>query len=242
VKPFLLLGTREHDEAARAEYESTRRLAGLRPDELAWFRLDKQALPDIDPNDYSGVILGGSGYCVSDTDKSAVQRRAERDMAALVETALERDFPFLGICYGMGVLAANTGGVVSHDAGEPVCAVEIALTDEGRRDPLLDGIPDTFEAFVGHKESVVELPPDGVLLGSGQLSRVQLMRVGRCAYATQFHPELDIPALAERMEIYKHDGYFDPDEMDQILLDAHASGVDGTQHEILRNFVRRFAS
>ena len=46
---------------------------------------------------------------------------------------------------------------------EPISAARIALTDDGRKDPLLDGLPDEFEAFVGHKEACRVLPPTATL-------------------------------------------------------------------------------
>jgi GMP synthase (glutamine-hydrolysing) len=61
--------------------------------------------------------------------------------------------------------------------------------------------------------------------------------VGANVYATQFHPELDTEGLAERIRIYKHSGYFRPDEVESLIAQAQACGVDGTQHAVLSNFI-----
>ena len=68
-----------------------------------------------------------------------------------------------------------------------------------------------------------------------------MYRVGANVYVTQFHPELDADDLAERMRIYQHAGYFRPDELEELVAMAKASGVDGSQHRLLANFTKRYA-
>lgn len=241
VKPFLMLGTRDHDGAALAEYHSVLRHAGLSTDRLVQVRVEAEPLPPIDLDDFSGVLLGGSPFNVSDADKSDLQVRVEADLRGLVDRIVDADFPFLGMCYGIGMVTVHLGGVVDRTFGEGVGAIEVTLTDEGRADPLLQGVPRTFEAFVGHKEACSGTPPQTVLLGSGVDCPVQMYRVGANVYVTQFHPELDADDLEERMRIYQNAGYFRPAELDELAAMARASGVDGSQHLILANFVRRYA-
>jgi GMP synthase (glutamine-hydrolysing) len=68
---------------------------------------------------------------------------------------------------------------------------------------------------------------------------VQAFRVGANVYATQFHPELDVPGLCTRIEVYKHAGYFDPDQADEIKAQTARSQVTWPP-AILRGFVRRY--
>ena len=68
---------------------------------------------------------------------------------------------------------------------------------------------------------------------------MQAFRVGANVYATQFHPELDMAGLCTRIEVYKHAGYFDPDEADEIKAPAARSDVSWAP-AILRGFVRRY--
>ena len=60
MKPFLLIATRDHDQAAADEYQVTRRHTGLRSDQLEHLRLESTPMPPIDLDDYSGILLGGS--------------------------------------------------------------------------------------------------------------------------------------------------------------------------------------
>lgn len=240
VRPFLLLATRDHDEAAAAEYRSVLRHTGLPPEALEHLRVETEPLPAIDLAEYSGVILGGSSFNISDAQKTAVQLRVEADLAALIELIVDTDYPFLGMCYGVGTVTTHLGGKVDREYGEPVGAIEISLTADGRDDPLLAGIGPTFHAFVGHKEACNGIPEKVTLLATGADCPVQMYRVGRHVYVTQFHPELDADDLAARMRIYEHAGYFDPAEMNELIAMAYASSVNGTQHQVLRNFVTRY--
>lgn len=242
VKPFLLLATRDHDEAAAAEYQSVLRHTGLEPGLLEHHRVESEPLGPIDLDDYSGILLGGSAFNISDEIKSENQRRVEAELSTLLDRVVDADFPFLGMCYGIGTVTAHLGGRVDHTYGESVGAVPVTLTEAGRSDPLLDGIGETFHAFVGHKEACNGTPSGVELLATGETCPVQMYRVGGNVYVTQFHPELDADDLAARMRIYQHAGYFKPSELDDLIAMAQASPVDGQQHRVLSNFVQRFGS
>lgn len=241
VLPFLLLATRDHDEAALAEYASVLRHTGLAPEDLHHLRVESEPLPPIDLTDYSGVILGGSSFNISDEAKSPVQARVEADLARLLNTIVDADFPFLGLCYGVGAVTNHLGGVVDREFGEPMGAIEITLTRQGLADPVLAGVGEHFHAFVGHKEACTSVPSTVTMLAVGVACPVQMYRVGANVYVTQFHPELDAEDLAGRMRIYQHHGYFDPEELDDLIEMAKNSAVDGRQHLVLRNFVQRYA-
>ncbi len=241
VKPFLLLATRDHNEAAAAEYRSVLRHTGLAPDQLEHLRVESQPLPPLDLAAYSGVILGGSSFNISDSQKTGIQLRVEADLAALVDEIVDTDYPFLGMCYGVGTVTTHLGGTVDRTYSEPVGAIEVTLTDAGRADPLLAGIGPAFAAFVGHKEACTGAPPGVVMLATGEDCPVQMYRVGENVYVTQFHPELDADDLTARMRIYQHAGYFDPSELEDLVAMAYASKVSGEQHLVLRNFVERYS-
>ena len=173
--------------------------------------------------------------------KTDTQRRVEADLGRIVDTALAERVPLLGLCYGVGIVTQHLGGLVDRTYGETTSAVEVTLTEHGRVDPLFEGVPDRFMAFTGHKEACSRTPNDSVLLATGTACPVQSFRVGDRAYVTQFHPELDVARLVERMVIYRNAGYFDPDEFDTLVEAAHAAGVDDSPGRILRNFVELFA-
>ena len=242
MNPFLLLSIRADDAAADNEYESFAALAGLDESELRRVRLEQRPLGDIDLRDWSGILLGGGPFNYSSPEelKSSIQRRVEADLRGLLDAVVGEDFPFLGTCYGIGALGSHQGAVIDHHYSEPVGVVRVALTPQGRQDTLLSGLPDTFDAFTGHKEAIRQLPDHAVLLATAASCPVQAFRVGSNVYATQFHAELDAVGMCTRVDVYKHAGYFDPDQADEIKAMAHRSTVTDPP-AMLREFVNRFA-
>jgi GMP synthase (glutamine-hydrolysing) len=241
VRPFLLLSTRAEDLAAEEEYGAFLRCTGLPAERLRRHRLEAAPLPDLDLDDYAGVFVGGGPYNSSDPPecKSDVQRRVEHELAGLLDRIVARDFPFFGACYGVGTLGVHQGGVIDRTYGEPVAPVAIRLTAEGAADPVLAGLPPEFDAFAGHKEACRVLPPSAVLLAGSAACPVQMFRVRTNLYATQFHPELDLPGLLTRIRIYRHEGYFPADEL-QALEARLASSVVTEPGRMLANFAARY--
>jgi GMP synthase (glutamine-hydrolysing) len=218
------------------------RATGLDEPQLHRVRLEAAPMPPLDLDDYAGVVLGGGPFDSSDPEdaKSATQRRVEAELRRLLDDLVARDFPFLGACYGVGTLGVHQGGVVDRTYGEPIGAVPVTLTAAGRADPLLAGVPDTFDAFVGHKEACRDLPPSAVLLASSPACPVQMFRVRTNLYATQFHPELDLDGIVTRIRIYQHYGYYEPHTMAEII-DHVRGAVVTAPPQILANFVARYA-
>lgn len=245
--PFLLVSTRPEDAIADEEFETIRRFGGLEASQLHRIRLEQgeeatRELAAVDLGEYSGVLVGGSPFntSVPQAEKTATQVRVELSLGELLDRVMADRVPFFGACYGVGTLGVHQGGAVDNTYGEEVGAIEVTVTDAGAQDPLLADLPRTFHAFVGHKEAIRDLPPNAVLLAAGANCPVQMFRVSDHAYATQFHPELDEPALISRIEAYKHHGYFrleDAEVVKQRVKDGPAVEVPS---RLLRAFVQTF--
>lgn len=242
MKPFLFLGTRAEDEAADGEYDAVLAYSGLGESQVRRIRLEQGPLPPLDLADYAGIIVGGGPFNMSDPVglKSAVQVRVEAELSALADQVVARDVPFLGCCYGVGILGIRDGGVVDRTYGEPIGAVRVTLTEAGRADPLFGALPPAFDVFLGHKEAVTVLPRSAVLLASSEGCPVQAFRLGRNVYATQFHPELDVDGICTRIDVYRDYGYFLPSEADTIKAAARQASVTEPER-ILKAFVERYA-
>ena len=240
MKPFLLLSIRAEPAAADNEHEAFLRFSGLPERELRRVNLAQESLPEVDPADWSGILLGGGPWNASDPEstKSPAQQRSERAITALLDAVVEADFPFLGACYGIGTLGIHQGGLVDKQWPEPVGPLSVELTDEGVADPVFAGVPRAFAAYGGHKEGMSRLPEPATLLATSDACPVQAFRVGHNVYATQFHPELDELGVCTRIEVYKDAGYFDPGEAE--TLKARSRAVEVTHPmTILANFVER---
>jgi GMP synthase (glutamine-hydrolysing) len=239
--PFLLLTSRADDHLADQEREGFVRLTGLGPSDVVHLRIEQGPFMPLDVSSYSGVVLGGGPYTVTDPlqSKSPDQRRVEQELTDLIRDLVDEGVPYLGLCYGIGATSLALGGVVDRTFGEPVGTTTVCLTDAGRADRVTGSLPGTFSAFVGHKEACSEPPPGAVVLATSEACPVQAYRIGERGYVTQFHPELEIETFVNRVNAYAHLGYFRPEEKDGLIEAARSADVSAA-HGVLRGFVREF--
>ncbi len=243
MKPALVLQLRPEDDASDGEFRAFCEKGRLPDGAVVRHRLEAAPLPEgFSLDDYSAVILGGGPGCVSDdpATRDPVEARAEAEILGLLPEIVARDMPFLGCCAGIGILAHYLGGEVAKGRyAEPVGAVEATVTEAGREDPLLQGLPERFDVLVGHKEAVQALPEGAVHLMAAESCPMQMIRVKENIYATQFHPEADGRVFADRIRIYRGHGYFKPEEAETLTEAVLAADVTEPER-ILRRFVDRF--
>lgn len=138
---------------------------------------------------FDAVIIGGSGdFSVVERDQPFIDPVVE-----LVRELVENRFPTFGCCFGYQLLVdAMGGGVVRDPANAEIGSFDVALTEEGTRDPLFGQLPETFIAQMGHFDRAAVLP-EGIpnLAGSRRCPHQALRVPGAPIWATQFHPELD---------------------------------------------------
>jgi GMP synthase (glutamine-hydrolysing) len=242
TKPFLILQLRSNDLASNSEFEAFLKFGALRKDQVHRVRMESEPFPEIDLDNYAGVIIGGGESNVSDdiSIKPARQIVFESHLLSLLKDIYERDFPFLGACYGLGIFGKFLGVDVSKACfSEEAGGGTILLTEAGKADPLMQGVPDQFRAFLGHKESWQELPEAVELLASTDTCPVHMIKAKQNIYATQFHPELDIAGVILRIRIYKNAGYFNPDTAEDLIETVSKEHIIYPMM-VLRNFVERY--
>jgi len=241
MKKILILQMRPEDEASDSEFEAILRVGGLKKDQADRIRVEQPQIPKIDLNKYYAIIAGGSPYDVSlsQSEKSQTQNNVEQFYDLLFDRIIEQDFPFLGACSGMGLLGRYCSTPISNRYSEPVGSVEVTITDEGKDDPLLEGLPKKFQALVGHKEACDIVPQGALLLISSDACPVQMFRLKKNVYATQFHPEADSDEFILRINIYKDSGYFPSAEAESLI--SNVSELDAPIPKlILKRFIDRF--
>jgi len=138
--------------------------------------------------DYTAlIVLGGS----MNTDQADVYPFL-RDERLLLEEALRRDVPVLGICLGAQQLACVNGGCVFERREPAVGWLPISLVG---RDILFEGVPPEFMALEWHAQSFT-VPEHACPLALRRGDEgVQAFRASRRAWGLQFHPEIDGPTL-----------------------------------------------
>lgn len=198
--------------------------------------LDKgQEMPTLDG--YKAlVVLGGPDSANDDTAKMTAE-------LARIKEGLDADIPYLGICLGLQTLVKAAGGKVVPGGVKEVGFINpnndqhtVAVTDEGKTDPLLAGLPAKLDVFQLHGETV-ELTPDMVVLATGKFCNNQIVRVTDKAYGIQSHFELTPEMLAVWAE---QDPDLIPIGKDKLLADFEAIKQSYTNigQTLLRNFLK----
>jgi GMP synthase (glutamine-hydrolysing) len=244
TKPVLILQLRPEDTTADSEYACFLKYGQLQAEDSRRMRIEESGIPgDLDLDDYSAIIVGGSPFDIStpENKKSDIQNKIEADFSRLLEQVVSRDFPFLGACSGNGLLGSYLGTPITTKYGEAVGCVTLEITDAGNRDKMLKGMPDKIDVLLGHKEACDSTPMGAVLLMTGSNCPVQMFRVGDNVYATQFHPEGDAEEFILRINTYANHGYFEPHEADALKQEVSRKPTPYAQ-EILRRFVAYYSN
>jgi len=142
-----------------------------------------------------GVIILGGPMSTYEADRHSHLA----DEIALAADALRRDVPILGVCLGSQILAAAAGGRVYPGPAQEIGWFPIAVTDAGRRDPVLGVFSPEAVVFHWHGDTF-DLPGGATLLASSRLYANQAFRIGTRAYGVQFHPEITAGMVDEWVE------------------------------------------
>lgn len=239
MKKLLLLQARDY-ELAENELDAIVRYGGIGPENIRSIQMNFEDFDGINPSDYHAIMIGGGPYDVSKPEIHKPERQIyiEKTLFKILKTVYENDIPYLGLCYGLGILVKANGGTVSPDFKEDVAPIRLNLTTAGKNDDLLSHC-NNAEAIVGHHEGVDEIPADATLLASSENCPVQAIRIKNNIYGTQFHPELDAYGLSCRLEVYKHHGYFAPEEYDEIIRIAEIANLNQV-HKIIERFCQKY--
>jgi len=97
----------------------------------------------------------------------------------------EDDVPVLGICYGMQLVAQVFGGRVQHTRCREYGPAEIKV----RKNILFDGIPDSFNVWMSHGDTVVRIPEGARIIALTEFNPIAGFQF-KDFYCLQFHPEV----------------------------------------------------
>lgn len=197
---FLLLQIRDADDAIRHhEIQCFAKAANISPDSIQVHDLLQEPItPDI-LTGIDCIFIGGSG------------RYSAAHGGDWLEPALESlrrvhgsGIPTFASCWGHQAMARAMGGTVVHapETAE-VGTIQMELTDATKSDPVFRTFNGSFQAQVGHEDTVTNLPPNTTLLASSARCPIHAYRFNDApVYCTQFHPELERSDLLMRLDAY----------------------------------------
>lgn len=154
---------------------------------------------------YDVLFFGGSGEYSSLGEEPWLLATLD-----FLRRVYEAGKPTFASCWGFQALGRALGGTMANDPNNAeVGTHQLFLTPHGARDPIFGQLPAEFLVQTGHRDRLIQLPPDAVLLASSHRVDNQAYRFrGKPIYATQFHPELSDSRLRQRMIQYPQ--YTDP--------------------------------
>lgn len=144
----------------------------------------------LDTLDYDAVIAMGGPMSVND-DLSGL-----REELKLIENAIARDIPVLGICLGSQLIAKSLGAKVYRNAELEIGWEPVFLTPAAAADAVFQGIESPAMFFHWHGETF-DLPSGAECLGYTAKCKHQAFRYGKKTYGIQFHPEITAEMIAD---------------------------------------------
>jgi GMP synthase (glutamine-hydrolysing) len=151
--------------------------------ELVHWHAWREPAPDLSQ---AGAVIALGGLANPDqTEELPWLGRERAALASLVAAGT----PVLGICLGAQLLASSLGAPVRRLELPEIGWWPIAATATAASDPVLAGLPATFQAFEWH-DYAFDLPAGAELLAGSERAPHQAARLAPNAWALQFHLEV----------------------------------------------------
>jgi GMP synthase (glutamine-hydrolysing) len=152
---------------------------------------------------------------------------------------IDRKIPVFGICWGHQAVAdALDGRVVQGDRGQKIGVFPVHPTEQGKNDPLFEGMRAPFDATSWHGDAVVSMPEhpehDVHVLAEAEKYQMQSFAIGNTVRTTQFHPEFDLRTFSRIAQQSPPKGPTSfPDQLDGERLQQNG-------RKILKNWIKHF--
>jgi GMP synthase-like glutamine amidotransferase len=159
-------------------------------------------LPDW--REFDAIVAMGGPMSVND-DEELPWLTAEKEA---IGAAVRAGTPYWGACLGVQLLAASLGARVYAGHAPEVGILPVRLTDEGRADPVLAGLPVEIPTLQWHGDTF-DLPAGAVRLAGSPAYPNQAFRWGRRAYGVQFHLEVSVGMANEWAAVPAYADYLD---------------------------------
>ena len=148
------------------------------------------------------------------------------DELRLLQSAAKKKQKVIGFCLGGQMIARALGAKVTKNPIKEIGWMPVTLTDEGKREPLLAGLPETLTVFQWHGDTFA-IPKGAAHLARSEACANQAFRHGNML-ALQFHPEVEEADVRGWSEEY----------LTELLRERGARGREQLVAETRRSFPR----
>jgi GMP synthase (glutamine-hydrolysing) len=190
---------------------------------------------------YHGLVVLGGPMSVNDTR----QHPHLMTELHLIEEAMRRNLPVLGICLGAQLIAKTLGAPVYPNTEKEIGWYDVTPTKDADKDPLLAEFQGTEKIFQWHGDTF-DLPRTSAHLAFSSLCANQAFRFGRNIYGLQFHLEVDEPMIERwlrvvenRREITSLGGKIDPAAIRRDTP-LHLARLQQLGNQVFGEFIRLF--
>ncbi len=199
--------------------------------------------PDSQPSldGYRGLIILGGPMNVDQVD----QYKHLVTEINVIEEAIKRGLPVLGICLGAQLIAKALGSKIRKNREVEIGWYDVSPTEDGKKDPLIGYFGKSERIFQWHGDTF-NIPHGAVHLASSPLCSNQAFRYKGNVYGFQFHLEVDQKMIERwlrvphhKVEIEKTKGKIDPQNIrnETILrIDRLEKLSDIVFGEFIKNF------
>ena len=162
-------------------------------------------------------ITTGSRFSVNDSNEWTEK------FGEFVLDAHQLKIPFVGICYGMQMMAKALGGRVAY--AEKGWGVGVATSNVYEKAPLMANQKAVANLVVSHQEQVTELPAEAVLMAGSDFCPNGIFQVGSSMLGIQGHPEFTTDYSRALMDARRS---IIPAEAVEAGMDSLSKPVDGS--------------
>jgi GMP synthase (glutamine-hydrolysing) len=148
------------------------------------FGRDPHLTPNIEA--YNGLIILGGPMGVYETH----QYPHLKVELQLIEKAIAKNIPVMGICLGAQLIATALGASVRKAPEWELGWSKISLTGLAKEDPLFSHYESQEKIFQIHQDTF-DIPSTATHLAQSELCAGQAFRYGEKTYGLQFHLEVD---------------------------------------------------
>ena len=166
-----------------------------------------------------------------------------QEKEAIHEAVRVRNMPFLGVCLGHQLLADAAGGSVGAADTSEVGMLNVELTTEGIRHPLVRQLPQKFKTLQWHGAEVKSVPDDAAVLMSSPVCSIQSFAIGTTALGIQFHVETGPQTIDEWNAVPEYESAlkntFGADGADQLREQAskYETSLSSTAETLYRSWM-----